>query len=191
MAQPAVQSVSSEPGEIVGRSSREVFRTPRGVRVREDEVSFPDGSDGIYHVIERPDFVVVVAYEDEGFWLVEQYRYPLRERHWEFVAGGWPPGESGSSLDLAKRELKEETGHVAGTWRHLGRMVGDPGMSAFHVDVYLATDLVAGEPEREPTEVDMVHTWVAEAELRAMARDGRFADTYSLAALALFDSRND
>jgi 8-oxo-dGTP pyrophosphatase MutT (NUDIX family) len=172
--------------EIVQRSTREVYRTPR-LRIREDEVVFPDGSHGIYSVIERRGFVVVVAEQNDGFWIVEQYRYPVGERLWEFVAGGWPVGETGDPLDLAKRELLEETGHEAGTWRHLGRVAGDPGIANVHFEVFLATDLTEGEPQRESTEADMVHRWVPDAELRAMVRQGRFAASYALAALALYD----
>jgi hypothetical protein len=47
---------------------------------------------------------------------------------------------------------------------------------------------VAGEPQREPTEIDMVHRWVSNAELRAMVREGRFSYGYGLAALALYDN---
>ena len=41
--------------------------------------------------------------ERDGFWLVEQYRYPIGRRTWEFPSGGWPhdsPGGDAEALAL-------------------------------------------------------------------------------------------
>ncbi len=61
------------------------------------------------------------------------------------------------------------------------------GYSSQGFDIFLATGLREGEPDREHTEQDMVHRWFAEGEVRAMVRRGQFADSHSVAALALFD----
>lgn len=58
-------------------SSREVYRNP-WMRVREDTLELDDGSPGLYGVLERPDFALVIPAERDAFWLVEQFRYPLR-----------------------------------------------------------------------------------------------------------------
>ena len=175
-------------GEIRQVGSREVYASP-WLRVREDDIEYPDGRQSQYTVVERNDFVTVVPFERDGFWIVEQYRYPLGSREWEFPQGAWPSGRSGSVEELAAAELIEETGLHAATLTHLGRLNSAPGLMSQHFDVYLATDLTAGEPQREASEADMVHRWVEAAELRRMARDGEFADGHSLAALALFDLR--
>jgi hypothetical protein len=75
-------------------SSREVYRNP-WIRVREDRVELTDGSPGVYGVVEKPHFALVLPYADEGFWLVEQFRYPIRRRAWEFPQGTWTPGTTG------------------------------------------------------------------------------------------------
>ena len=54
-------------------SSREVYRNPWMV-VREDRVRRLDGSEGIFGVVEKPDFALVLPREHDGFWMVEQYR---------------------------------------------------------------------------------------------------------------------
>ena len=60
------------------------------MRVREDMIRRRDGSTGIYGVVEKPDFVVIVPVEDDGrVHLVEQYRYPVKGRYWEFPQGSW------------------------------------------------------------------------------------------------------
>lgn len=174
--------------EIRQRSSREVYRNP-WLRLREDEVEFPAGGTGTFAVVEKQDFVTVIPFTGDGFWLVEQYRYPVGVRAWEFPQGGWPPGHAGGSLaELAQAELAEETGLRAGQWRHLGRLYAAYGYCNQSFDVFLATELTEGAPQREHSEQDMVHRWYAADELRAMVRTGGFPDAHSVAALALLDA---
>lgn len=172
--------------EISQRASRIVYENP-WLRLRVDDIEYADGTPGSYSVVEKSDFVVVLAAEAGGFWLVEQYRYPVGRRLWEFPQGAWPAGQTGSQLDLARHELREETGHTAGRWRHLGRLYAAGGYSNQALDVFLATELTAGLPDREPTEQGMVHRWFAATDVRAMIASGAFADAHSVAALALLD----
>src|SRR6478609_2204415 len=81
-------------------ASREVYRTP-WMSVREDAVEFPDGTSGTYSVVDKDDFVVVLPYAYGGFWLVQQYRYPIGRREWEFPQGGWSTGRTGRAEQLA------------------------------------------------------------------------------------------
>lgn len=166
------------------RSSREVYRNP-WIRVREDTVERDDGSTGVYGVIEKPHFALVVPAERDGFWLVEQYRYPVGRRAWEFPQGTWGAGSEGTPEELARTELAEETGLRAGSLRHLGHLDLASGMSTQEFDVWLATDLTPGPTAREASEADMRHAFVPEAELREMVRAGRFTDAPSLAAWSL------
>ena len=165
-------------------SSREVYRNP-WTRVREDVVELPDGSTSVYGVVERPDFALVLPADRDGFWLVEQFRHPIGRRTWEFPQGSWSPGSGGSPEELARTELAEETGLRAGRVDHLGRLDLAPGLMTQRFDVWWATELTAGPTAREASEADMRSAFVPEAELRAMIRDGRFADAPSLAAYSL------
>jgi 8-oxo-dGTP pyrophosphatase MutT (NUDIX family) len=155
------------------------------MRVREDVFERPDGSTGLYAVVERPDFTLVVPVEQDGFWLVEQFRYPIGRRSWEFPQGTWSQGSDGSAQELARAELAEETGFRAGELRRLGHLDLAPGMSAQEFDVWLATDLTPGPTDREETEADMEQAFVPDSELRQMIADGRFTDGPSLAAYSL------
>jgi 8-oxo-dGTP pyrophosphatase MutT (NUDIX family) len=165
-------------------SSREVYRNA-WIRVREDEIERGDGSTGLYGVVEREDFTLVLPAESDGFWLVEQYRYPIGRRSWEFPQGTWSPGADGSAEELARAELAEETGLRAGRLRHLGHLDLAPGLSTQEFDVWLATDLTLGPTAREASEADMRTRFVPRGELHAMVADGRFTDGPSLAALSL------
>jgi 8-oxo-dGDP phosphatase len=172
--------------EIRQLGSREIFAN-RWLRLREDEIEYADGTPGTYTVVEKSDFVTVLPFEDDGFWLVQQYRYAVGSRQWEFPQGGWPQGRDGTTAELAAAELAEETGLTARRWRRLGRLFAAYGYSTQSFDVFLATDLTPGEPRREHSEQDMVHRWFAVADVRAMVRAGEFADSHSVAALALYD----
>jgi 8-oxo-dGTP pyrophosphatase MutT (NUDIX family) len=169
--------------------SREIYRNP-WIRLREDTVERADGSTGVYSVVEKSDFAIVLAAERGGFWLVEQFRHPLGRRAWEFPQGTWAAGSTGTPEELARAELAEETGLRAGRWEHLGHLDLAPGLSTQEFDVWLATDLTPGPTAREATEADMVSAFVPEAELHAMVAAGRFTDGPSLAAYALLLLRN-
>ncbi len=172
-------------GDIQRLGGREVVRT-QWLSVREDDIAFADGSRGTYTVIDKRDFAVVVPYTGAGFWLVQQYRYPLQRRSWEFPQGGWPSGRSGTALELATAELAEETGLRADSFEHLGRLDASPGLATNAFDIFLATGLHAGPPRREVSEADMVHAYFAVEQLEAMVASGEFRDSNSVAALAMF-----
>jgi 8-oxo-dGTP pyrophosphatase MutT (NUDIX family) len=165
-------------------SSREVYRNP-WIRVREDIIERADGSTGLYGVVEKADFALVIPSENGGFWLVEQYRYPLGRRSWEFPQGTWGAGKGGSAEDLARTELAEETGLRAAGLAHLGRLDLASGLMTQRFDVWHATDLTPGPTAREASEADMRTAFVPRADLHAMVADGRFTDSPSLAAYSL------
>ncbi len=168
-------------------SSREVYRN-RWLSLREDEIRHPDGSPGLYTVVDKPTAACVIPYENDGFHLIEQYRYPLGRRSWEFVQGTWPadgpPGEA-----LARAELAEETGLRAGTLTLLGRVAIAPGLTSQECDVFLATGLTQGPVDREDTEQEMDQRWFSLDEFAKLVRDGRVWDNTTLAAFALFTLR--
>jgi ADP-ribose pyrophosphatase len=81
------------------------------MRVREDTIRRRDGSNGIYGVVEKHDFVVIIPVENDGrLYLVEQFRYPVQGRYWEFPQGSWEQIEGADPLEMARGELREETG---------------------------------------------------------------------------------
>lgn len=73
-------------GEMEQLSSRTIYTNP-WMRLREDTIRRSDGSVGIYAVVDKVDWAMVIPFDGEGFHLVEQYRYPLGARCWEFPAG--------------------------------------------------------------------------------------------------------
>ncbi|HYQ69590.1 NUDIX hydrolase [Actinophytocola sp.] len=169
-------------------SSRMVYTNP-WLTLREDQVERIDGSRGIYSVVDSPDFAIVLPFEDDGFHLVEQYRYPVGARSWEFPSGSFPDGVAGTPVELAAAELGEETGLTAGRLEPLGRVNPANGWTGQAGHVFLATNLTPGEPRREATEVDMRQAWFPRPEVERMLRDGVITDAPSLAAYLLFTMR--
>lgn len=161
--------------------------------VREHDLVFADGSVGMYGVVEKPDFALVIPQDEDGrFCLVEQYRYPVGRRAWEFPQGSWSGAREGGPEALAAAELQEETGLTAGALRHLGRLNPQYGFCDNAFDAYLATDVLAGPTSREASEQDMVQRWFNETDVVEMIRGGGVVDAASVAAyLLLLIQRGD
>ena len=166
-------------------ASRTVYENP-WLRLREDEIERPDGRRGVYAVVEKEDFALVVPWDGEGVWLVGQERYAIGRYTWEFPQGGVA---GATPQERARTELAEETGLRAGRLEHLGHLDNAVGMSAQGYDVWLATELEHGEASPEAEEVDMTTRRVTVAEFEAMVRAGEMTDGASVAAWALVGLR--
>jgi 8-oxo-dGTP pyrophosphatase MutT (NUDIX family) len=162
-------------------SSREVYRN-RWMSVREDTIQRPDGSAGIYGVVDRPDYAVVIAVDGGRVALVEQYRYPMGARRWEFPMGTVSGEIAIEPADLAARELREETGLTAGSLTVVGRLDVAPGIMSQRGWVFLATDITEGRHEREHEEQDMHFAWFERSRFEEMIRSGEITDAQSIAA---------
>jgi 8-oxo-dGTP pyrophosphatase MutT (NUDIX family) len=171
-------------GRVEAVDSRQVYANA-WMTVREDDIRRPDGSAGIYGVIDKPDFALVIPLQDDHVHLVEQFRYPLGLRRWEFPQGTAPNRADVAPAELAERELREETGLRAGKLRQIGLLDVAPGMSSQRGRVFLATELTGGRPEREIEEQDMRSAWFSRARLEAMITQGELTDAQSIAAYAL------
>ena len=165
-------------------SSREVYRN-NWMTVREDGIRRPDGSPGIYGVVDKPDYALVIPLDGDRFHLVEQFRYPLGLRRWEFPQGTAPGLAEVEPLELAARELREETGLVAGELEELGLLDVAPGLASQRGRVFLATDLTEGPHEREHEEQDMRTAWFPRAEFEQLIARGEITDAQTVAAYAL------
>lgn len=163
-------------------SSREIYLNP-WIRVREDQVLKPNGTPGIYGVVEyRNRAVGVVPIDDEGqTWLVGQYRYTHNRYEWEIPEGGCPEGES--LEDCARRELLEETGLVAS---HLEPLLLDIQLSNSIGDetahLFIARGLTQETPQPEDTEQIAIRR-LPLSEAIQMATTGQIRDSMSVIAL--------
>ena len=153
--------------------------------LREDDIRRSDGSTGIYAVVDKPTCALVIPCDGDRVHLVEQFRYPLGMRRWEFPQGTAPGLGDLDPIELANRELREETGLRAAAMELLGILDVAAGMSSQRGRVFLATELTEGEHDREHEEQDMRSEWFSRAQLEQMIRDGVITDAQSIAAWAL------
>ncbi len=172
-------------GKIRQDGTRIVYENP-WLKVREDDVTFPNGYKSIFGVIEKPNFVAVLPLDKQGrIHMVSQYRYAIGLRTWEIPQGAWPNLSEASPLEVARGELKEETGFTAGRMELIGRLYQAPGLSTQSFHAYLATDLQQGDTEREITESDMDTSAFSMAEVRKMISDGELMDGTTLSVFGL------
>jgi ADP-ribose pyrophosphatase len=149
----------------------------RWLRLREDAIRRTDDSKGIYSVVEKPDFVVIVPVEADGrIHLVQQYRYPVRARYWEFPQGSWELAPDADPADIACGELREETGLRADHMVNTGHLFEAYGYSNQGSHVYLATGLHRGDADLDHEEQDLVSRAFLLAEVEQMIRDGEIKD---------------
>src|SRR5260370_13037658 len=153
--------------------------------LRRDEIERRDGSRGTYAFVEKSDFALVIPAEDDGFHLVEEFRYPIGRRTWSFPQGGFPHGQSGSPEELARLELMQETGLRARELIKLGFLHCAHGISSQGGHFFLATGLEPGAPEREREEQDMRQAWLPRARFEEMIGEGVITDDSTVAAYAL------
>jgi 8-oxo-dGTP pyrophosphatase MutT (NUDIX family) len=170
----------------ITRSSREVYRNP-WIRVREDDVLKPNGSPGIYGVVEYLNRAVgVVPIDDEGHtWLVGQYRYTQQQYEWEIPEGGCPQGES--LEDCARRELLEETGLLADLIEPLacGLQLSN-SVSNETAHLFIARQLHQQTPQPDDTEQLAVRRLPLTQAIE-MAASGEIRDAMSVIALLLIE----
>lgn len=131
---------------------------------------------------------VIAIDADDRILLVRQYRVAVGELLLEIPAGTLDVAEDGTIEDpdaAARRELEEETGMRAGTWRKVTRFYTAPGFASELMHLYLATDLAIADGERLAPDDDehLVLERMPVSQAVAAAERGAFADAKSLVAL--------
>src|ERR1700678_4481375 len=158
--------------------SREVYRN-HWMRVREDEILRSNGKRGIYGVVEKNEAAIILPTDQGRVWLVEQFRYTIQERALELPQGGWEM-EVDDPEDLARGELKEETGLHAAAMTCLGWMWIAYGFSRQKQHVFLATDLTTTAKDPDPEEHDLLVRSVTVEEFEEMMLAGVIRDASTL-----------
>jgi ADP-ribose pyrophosphatase len=117
--------------------------------------------------------VMFAVDEKKRILLVRQYRLPAEKYLWELPAGRLDPGEK--PLATAKRELKEETGYSAKTWKKLAFFYPSPGYVGESMTIFLATDLTEGDAT--PMDDEQIETrWFTAKEVAQMMDEGKIID---------------
>jgi 8-oxo-dGDP phosphatase len=165
-------------------TSSETLYTGKIFALRRDQVRMPGGKDVTREVVEHFGAVAVVAMDDDdNILMVYQYRHPLGRRLWELPAGLLDIHGEAAHLTAA-RELQEEAGLQARTWRVLVDLDSTPGFSDESVRVYLATELSeVGRPEAHDEEADMTLQWYPLEEAVRKVLSGEIVNAIAVAGI--------
>jgi ADP-ribose pyrophosphatase len=195
---------ASAPGPAGGSSPDEalterlvdsrVLHKGRYLEFRVDTVERADGTRAERDIVGHPGAVAILALDDaDRVLLVRQFRLPANRVLLEVPAGTLDRDEATGAIEnpdlAARRELEEETGYRARTWRRLASFWTAPGFASELMHLYLATELEPahegrlGPDEDERLELDRVPF----SEAVAAARRGEIADAKSLVALLWLD----
>ena len=169
---------------ITTLARREVYRN-KWMRVYEDEILRSNGEKGIYGVCEKDASALIIPIENGNVWLVEQYRYPIRERALELPQGGWEM-EIENPEELARGELREELGLEAAEMTLLGQQWIAYGFTRQPQFIFLATGLTQAAKDPDPEEHDLIARPVPIEEFERMMVEGTIRDQCTAAAWCLY-----
>jgi len=154
-------------------SSKEVYKCAL-FRVTEEEATDPGGFEIKRSIVRHLGSAVMMAVDKKNrILLVRQFRLPAAKSLWELPAGRLDAGEK--PLEAARRELREETGYKARSWKKLVAYWASPGFVDEKMTIFLATGLTKGEAQ--PMEDERIECrWFKRKELDKMIREGEIED---------------
>ncbi len=174
---------STVESRVIHRGGYLTFRT--------DTIEDAQGELRTRDVVEHPGAVAILAIVDGDVLLVRQFRTPVGRVLLEIPAGTLDRLADGSieAPDrAAPRELAEETGYRAATWRLLGRFFTAPGFATEEMHLYLATDLEPIAGYAGPGTDERLHlSRVPVGRAVEMAEAGLIDDAKSIAGLFWLD----
>jgi len=145
----------------------------------------PNGVEGDWECIRHPGGALAVPVTPEGkLVLVRQYRFAVQGRLLEFPAGTLEPEED--AAETIKREIEEETGYRAHTWRKLGEFFLAPGYSDEVIYAYLAQDLERlDNPPAQDADEDIEIVLMSPQDLDQAILNGEPVDAKSITSFFL------
>ncbi|MFA0085403.1 ADP-ribose pyrophosphatase [Vibrio sp. 10N.286.49.C2] len=153
--------------------------------VREDQIERESGATGIYGVVDKPDCAVIIAIDGARIHLVQQYRYSVGCRYWELPQGAWESNPEADPLELAKGELQEETGLIAGNMTYVGQQLIAYGFLNQTCHIYLATELSQSARNLDVEEEDLITKSFSIEEFETMIIEGEIQDIVTTGAWGL------
>lgn len=173
----------NKPSQITTLSSGYVYQS-KWLKVRHDEIMFQNQSLGTYDVVERDDFVLIIPFVNDVFYLVDQYRYPIKARSLEFPQGMIEKIETPQKA--LSRELSEETGLITSKFHQLGYVYIGNGHHTQAFYVFLTTQCEIGSKKLDPSESDLRTVKLSLTELKNKIKRNEIKDGPTLAAFSLY-----
>ena len=167
-------------------SSETVFHG-KLIHLNRDRIELPDGNRSVREYIRHPGAVGIIAQpEPDSLLLVRQYRYPLGRSMWEIPAGKLDAGED--PLQCAQRELVEETGYSATSWKREMAFHSCVGYSDEKIVLFHATELQPGTARPDPGEFLSTRVMPLD-QVDALLKNGGITDGKTIIAILLLTTR--
>jgi len=161
----------------------DLLLTTSRFRVVRTEQRLATGQSRYREIVRHPGAVVILPIVDsEHICLIKNYRVSAGRYLIELPAGTLEPPEPPDAT--ARRELEEETGYRAAHWRFLQTFYLSPGILDERMHLFVASELTAGSPHREPGE-EIENLIVRWDEALEWAESGRIEDAKTLVGLLL------
>lgn len=185
MTRDADRDNEAPPAPWTAERSVHVLRD-RWISVRADDCRTRDGvAIAPFYVLEYPDWVQVVAIDEaDRVILAEQYRHGLGIISLELPTGGVEPQDA-DPVAAGRRELLEETGYEAETWRHVVSLAPNPALQSNRCHAVLALGARrVGMPRNDPTERTRLRHVPVQDVIRLL-REGAIVQAMHVAALTM------
>jgi ADP-ribose pyrophosphatase len=151
------------------------------IEVNMHRVVLPNGKEGKREIVNHSGGVAIVAYKDfDTLIFVEQFRKPFEKMLLELPAGKIEKNEEPELC--GRRELEEETGYRAGSFKYLGKIVTSPGFCDEVIYIYEARDLLKGRDDIKDDDEFINLREIKVKEAREMIRSGKIVDAKTVSA---------
>ncbi len=151
--------------------------------IRQDEIIRPDGSPGVYNIVQKSAAVWIVPITSAGeIIMLKQYRYTVDDWCWEIPAGSVEEGQT--PFAAAQEELREEIGGRSDDWTYVGQLYTANGISNEVGHIFIAHNVEVGQAAPEAAEVIEIHPKLID-EVVHMAQNNQINDGSSALAILL------
>jgi len=150
----------------------------------EDKFQLPNGTDCTYYHAQKSDAVMALVVDGDktdGYtYIVNQHRHPIGRTIWQFPIGGFNASTE-DPIESARKELREETGVVAGEMHYLGSFYADPGFTNQKVHVCATNSILEIlEPKLETSEYGLISKKVQISSLNSLIESGDMGDAWGI-----------
>jgi len=168
--------------------SQNIVFSQRLFKVKKQKILLPNGKEREYSIVERQPISVIFPISDKlELYLISQFRYLFDKKILEAVAGHIDIRET--PLEVAERELKEETGITALNWREILEFETSASVIRSNVHIFLAKGIKIGKPNpEEGEEIELVKMSIEEAIKKIM--NGEIKTASTIIGIFLLDKLN-
>lgn len=171
-------------------SSKVAYRC-KYMRIIEEDFTFDGKIVHKYYLMDRSNYVIVIAKDEKYFYLIEQYRYTTKSRLLQVVAGAIEKGET--PVRAARKELREEAGITAKEMKKIGWFYSYYGASDQKAHVFLAQGLKFGKQDLQglEKESDVRLRKYSFLEIKKMIKNNKIKDKDTLSAFCIYMLKYD